>query len=107
MIDIRGNTGGYIDAGERLPQLLTPHRIVPARLQFRVNAASARTVLTMPNFKRWARSLAEAGRTGEPFSQGFPIEGTDDDANQIGQRYFGPVVVVTDALAFSTADIFT
>jgi hypothetical protein len=57
-------------------------------------------------FKVWRKSFDEAFKTGEPYSQGYPIEGTDDDANQVGQRYFGPVVLITDALAFSTADMF-
>lgn len=106
VLDIRGNTGGYIAAGERILQLLTPRWIVPTRFQFKVNEATAQMVTTVDLFAPWKRSFSEAARTGEPFSQGLPIEGTDEDANQLGQYYFGPVVLVTDALAFSTADIF-
>lgn len=106
VLDIRGNTGGYIAAGERILQLLTPRWITPTRFQFKVNEATARMVTTVDLFAPWERSFSEASRTGEPFSQGLPIEGTDEDANQLGQYYFGPVVLVTDALAFSTADIF-
>jgi hypothetical protein len=106
VLDIRGNMGGYIAAGERVLQLLTPRWITPTRFQFRVNGATARMVSTVDLFAPWARSFSEAARTGEPFSQGLPIEGTDEDANQLGQHYFGPVVLITDALAFSTADMF-
>ncbi|AFY29052.1 periplasmic protease [Cyanobium gracile PCC 6307] len=106
VLDIRGNTGGYIAAGERILQLLTPSWITPTRFQFKVNEATSRMVKTVDLFAPWKRSFSEAARTGEPFSQGLPIEGTDEDANQLGQYYFGPVVLVTDALAYSTADIF-
>ena len=106
IIDIRGNSGGYVAAGEHVLQLLTPARVTPTRFQFRVTPATRATVKTTGDFAAWGPSMEEAADTGEPFSQGFPIEGTDEDFNRIGQKYYGPVVLVTDALAFSTADMF-
>ena len=44
-------------------------------------------------------------QTGSTFSAGFPIS-PPEDCNAIGQKYFGPVVLVTDALCYSTTDIF-
>jgi hypothetical protein len=105
ILDIRGNTGGYIAAGERLLQLFTPRRITPARFQFRVTPATRTMAGATSDFRAWSQAFKEAFATGELYTQGYPIEGTDDDANKVGQRYFGPVVIVTDALAFSTADI--
>ncbi len=106
IIDMRGNSGGYIAAGERLLQLLTPRTITPTRFQFRATQTIRRMMTASSHFDRWKQSIDEALRTGEAFSQGYPIQGTDADANQLGQYYFGPVVLVTDALAFSTADMF-
>lgn len=106
IIDMRGNSGGYIAAGERLLQLFAPDRITPTRFQFRVTAATRTMVASIDEFGPWRPSMEASFETGEPYSQGYPIEGTDDDANQVGQRYFGPVVLITDALAFSTADMF-
>ncbi len=106
IFDMRGNTGGYIAAGERLLQLFTHKNIVPTRFQFRATEGTRQMMTASPYFDRWKKSIEEAYVTGESFSQGYPIEGTDADANQIGQRYYGPVVVITDALAFSTADMF-
>src|SRR5262249_29875342 len=106
IIDMRGNSGGYIAAGERVLQLFTPRRITPTRFQFRLTAATRTMVNATDEFTTWRRAFDEAFNTGEPFSQGFPIEGTDNDANKVGQRYYGPVVLISDALAFSTADIF-
>jgi hypothetical protein len=107
IIDLRGNHGGYIAAGERVLQLFTPRQITPSRFQFRVTPATRSMVSEWDDFKIWLPSVDEAIATGEPYSQGYSIEGSDADANQLGQYYFGPVVLIGDALAFSTADIFT
>lgn len=107
IIDIRGNSGGWIAAGERLLQLFTPNTIVPTRFQFRVTEGTRRLMSVTSYFNQWTKSMEEAHLTGEEYTQGFPIEGTDADANQVGQRYFGPVLIITDALSFSTADMFT
>jgi len=106
IIDMRGNSGGYIAAGERLLQLFTPQRVTPTRFEFRVTPAIRAMANATDEFQTWRPSIEEAFTSGEPYSQGYPMEGTDDDANQVGQKYFGPVVLISDALAFSTADIF-
>lgn len=49
--------------------------------------------------------MRQAVQIGAPYSQGFPIT-TTEKANEIGQRYCGPVVLITDALCYSTTDIF-
>ena len=52
------------------------------------------------------RDHREAVETGAAFSQGFsllPVE----KYNDIGQKYYGPVVLLTDALCYSTTDIFS
>lgn len=111
IIDVRGNGGGVINNGELVLQTLTPHRIEPEPLQFintprnleickRNDASSTWTDLT-----QWAPSIEQSLQTGAVFSAGFPI--TDPAAcNDIGQKYFGPVVLITDALCYSTTDIF-
>ena len=106
IIDMRDNTGGDVAAGEHVLQLFTPRRFTPTRFQFRVTPATKAMVTSTDQFQAWIRSFGEAFETGEPYSQGYPIQGTDEDFNQVGQRYFGPVVLVSNALAFSTADMF-
>lgn len=106
IFDIRGNTGGYIAAGERLLQLFSPAAVVPARFQFRITDATRAMAEASDDFISWRPSFVEAFGTGEEYTRGIPIEGDDADYNRIGRRYSGPVVLVSDALAFSTADIF-
>lgn len=73
IIDVRGNGGGVIFAGERLLQLLTPHRIAPERLQM------LNTPLNLEICKRhafltpWVASIQQSIKTGAVYSRAFPI----------------------------------
>lgn len=106
IFDMRGNSGGYIAAGERVLQLFSATPIVPARFEFRVTDLTRAMVNLSDEFSRWRPSFAEAFATGEEYTRGIPIEGEDADYNKVGRKYPGPIVLVSDALAFSTADIF-
>ena len=44
--------------------------------------------------------------TGEIYSQGFSLL-PEDEYNLLGQRYQGPVVLITDPLCYSATDIFS
>jgi cytosine/adenosine deaminase-related metal-dependent hydrolase len=109
IVDVRGNGGGDIRAAERLLQVLTPRRIEPESAQFIVSplirslcrANHSDSIDLSP----WEPSVVDAVETGATFSSGFPI-GSADDANDRGQAYYGPVVLVTDARCYSATDIF-
>ncbi|MCA1367204.1 hypothetical protein I6F15_07305 [Bradyrhizobium sp. BRP14] len=105
IIDVRGNGGGLIWAGERLLQLLTPMTIEPCRLQFISSASNLRLCARIPAFQKWASSLGRALETGATYSAAFPITPAER-CNDIGQRYYGNVVLITDARCYSTTDIF-
>ena len=105
IVDVRGNGGGLITAGERLLQVLTPRSIEPERLHFINTPLTARLANDVPWLSQWSESIAQAVETGATFSLGFPIDSAED-ANRLGQHYHGPVVLVTDALCYSTTDIF-
>jgi len=114
IVDVRDNGGGLIYAGEQLLQVLTPRSIEPERLQF-VNTpltlrlcelnTPSRTVLDL-DLSQWLPSMQRAVETGSAFSASFPIT-SPKACNAIGQRYFGPVVLITSARCYSTTDIFS
>jgi C-terminal processing protease CtpA/Prc len=106
IIDVRGNGGGLVWAGERLLQLLTPKTIEPCRLQFINTPPNLQMCDALPMLKQWAPSIERALQTGATFSASFPIT-PPERCNDIGQRYYGPVVLITDARCYSTTDIFT
>ncbi len=105
ILDVRENGGGLITAGERLLQLLTPSPIDPARLHFLNSSMTLELCGTHKFIAPWAGSIAQAVETGAEFSQGLSLSPADE-YNDIGQTYQGPVVLVTDALCYSTTDIF-
>lgn len=105
ILDVRGNGGGLIYFGERMLQLLTPCPIDPARFSF-LNSARTQALTTRHAFIRpWRNSIAQWVETGAEYSQGFPLLPLSR-YNDIGQKYQGPVVLITDALCYSTTDIF-
>jgi hypothetical protein len=108
IIDARSNGGGEIRAGERLLQLFTPRRIKPELFEFinsPLNLEICRQAPKQWDLSRWAESIAEAVVTGATYSSGFPFD-SEESCNDIGQVYHGPVVLITDALSYSTTDIF-
>ena len=112
ILDVRGNGGGHIFASEFTLQTMTPWRITPEPVQFSctpLNLEVCRRHKDNPTHQidlgPWFPSMDQAVETGAIYSSAFPIT-PEDGANAIGQRYFGPVVLVTDARCYSATDIF-
>jgi C-terminal processing protease CtpA/Prc len=104
IIDVRGNSGGYIEAGEMILQLFTANKIQPELFQF-INTPTTCKIAPEP----WKSSIERSIDTGAVYSSAYPISGYSyyiDEINQYGQKYFGPVILITDALSYSTTDIF-
>jgi C-terminal processing protease CtpA/Prc len=109
IIDLRGNSGGMINAGERLLQLFTPNEVEPEMFEFVNTPLNLRIAEAAPkdqDMLRFAKSIRDSPFTSAKYSAAFPLT-PKDEANSIGQLYHGPVVLITDALCYSTTDIFT
>ncbi len=113
IIDVRGNGGGLIHAAEGLLQVLTPNRIKPQKAQFinsPLNLQLCRNhdpsgQLRGLDLKPWIQSIDDSIATGATYSLAFPIT-PDETCRTLGQRYYGPVVLITDALCYSATDMF-
>jgi Peptidase family S41 len=112
ILDVRGNGGGHIFASEFTLQTLTPRRITPEPVQFictPLNLEICRRHKDNPtnqiDLGPWFPSLDQSVETGSIYSSAFPIT-PEDGANAVGQKYFGPVVLITDARCYSATDIF-
>ena len=111
IVDVRGNGGGHLYASEFTLQTLTPRTITPEPVQFiatplnltlcRRHAANTEGIDLGP----WFPSLDQAIETGATFSAAFSIT-PQDGANEIGQTYHGPALLVTDARCYSATDFF-
>ena len=106
IIDVRGNGGGNILCAEQLLQVLTPRRVEPTLLSF-INTPLTLEICEKNSFVgAWQPSIAQSVETGEAYSQGLALLPVDQ-YNAIGQRYQGPVLLITDPLCYSATDIFS
>lgn len=106
ILDVRGNGGGYINIGERILQMLTPRPITPEPFYFLATPLTLAMATLDNSLDSWSETITQGLESGASFSQGFPL--TDpEQCNDVGQIYQGPVVLVTDALCYSTTDIFS
>ena len=106
IIDVRGNGGGNILCAERLLQVLTPGAVEPSLLSFINSQLTLRICKENDFVAEWVPSINQAVETGEAYSQGFSILPLED-YNNVGQRYQGPVMLITDPLCYSATDIFS
>ncbi|MDX6259415.1 MAG: hypothetical protein QOH84_1103 [Kribbellaceae bacterium] len=112
IVDVRDNGGGHIFASEFTLQTMTPRHISPEPVQFistPLNLRICRRHKDNPagiDLGPWFDSLDLATETGAAYSAAKPIT-PEDGANAIGQTYYGPVVLITDARVYSATDIFT
>jgi peptidase S41-like protein len=107
ILDVRGNGGGFINFGELILQMLTPREITPEPFHFLSTQLALDLASNADNgIGDWLDSIHQGLESGAAFSQGFPLT-KPGDCNSIGQIYQGPVVLVTDALCYSTTDIFS
>lgn len=106
IVDLRGNPGGMIPAGEKILQFLTDARIVPAPLAFRNSNLVRHLVNSVDWLQDYRRGADLSVSTGQVFTQGFGII-PEDEANAIGRIYPGRSVLLIDALVYSTGDFFT
>ncbi len=100
IVDIRGNPGGSVPGAERILQMLTPGTVTPERFHC-INSPLMRRIATkgpldfMDMRFEFGRVLSNGKHLTRP-----------DQANDAGQVYHGPSLLITDALCYSAADIF-
>jgi C-terminal processing protease CtpA/Prc len=105
ILDVRGNGGGTIAAGEGLLQTMTPREIEPERFHLINTPLTLQMCQQDPELAVWKKSAEESVEIGSAFTQGFPLT-SPEFCNDIGQTYQGPVVLIVDAGCYSTTDMF-
>ncbi len=130
VLDIRGNGGGNVKAAEAMLQMLTPNRIHPANFHWRRTGA-IETVLRkgshlkdkffspkfseddravndgLVDFVDWLGDLKLPPESLPQFLSSAKPLTSPRDANDTGQIYQGPVILLIDGFTYSAADIFT
>jgi hypothetical protein len=114
ILDIRGNPGGQIQVAERMLQMLTPRTIEPVVFRYARTPAIDRIIDHYRNdgrggdrseFLAWLETRPEDNPPLEELTAGRPLT-VPTVANDVGQVYQGPVVLLIDALTYSAADMF-
>jgi hypothetical protein len=129
ILDIRSNPGGNIQAAERMLQMLTAKRIHPVDFHL-VNTPAVQSMLEILRsqsrnpgtltpaeterltevqlkLQPWMNDPPPSGATSDdPLTPGHQLT-PEDKANEIGQVYRGPCVLLTDGWTYSAADIFS
>jgi C-terminal processing protease CtpA/Prc len=122
IVDIRDNGGGSTRAAERIIQFIappgpdgSPRKIERSRLYFVANPVTLKFCeLTTPaandlgphGLEPWKTSIQQALQDGRTFSDAFHYT-RDEDANEPTHVPFpGPVIVITSALSYSSAEFF-
>ncbi len=130
LLDIHSNPGGNIIEAESMLQLLSPKPIKPARFHYpnteaiqnilasvsspdridattnRLPASQSLCVSTAADlFVAWGDGVLDGAGSGSALTDGRPLTNAEK-ANERGQVYHGPIVLLTDACTYSAADIF-
>ena len=110
VIDIRSNPGGMVTAAESVLQTLTPTDITPLPFQFLATTLVEDIVTSSKSIARkrlngWSQRVVPSIDVGNLFSR-FGTLTKPEDANAIGQRYYGPVALITNAVTYSSGDVF-
>lgn len=108
VIDVRGNPGGYIVFAEKLVQLFSHKEVEPTTVQMLANKLNESIFLKANDQEdnRWSVAVREAVTSGKEMISPMPIT-PKSEANSLGQIWFRPVVVLTDAACYSACDLFS
>ena len=117
IVDVRSNPGGRSRAAEEMLQLISPNHpkdeIEPERLNF-ITTPRTLQLCKLQKANRdlgpmggapWIESIQRAMETGATYSANFPYSDRKV-CNARGRLYPGPVIVVTNVLSRSAAEIF-
>lgn len=110
IIDVRNNGGGSIVFADKLSQLFIPGeaRAIQARL---LNTDLNRLIFNDSIFgsfsnPKWKEVINDVEGTSKTYSAVAPFT-TTAQANEIGQVYYKPVAVMTNARSYSATDLFS
>ncbi len=108
VIDVRGNPGGYIVLAEKLVQLFSTKEVEPTKVQMLANKLNEEIFLKANGQEdnRWSAAVHSAIEKDQRMIRPMPIT-PRSEANSLGQIWFRPVVILTDAACYSACDLFS
>ena len=105
VLDLRGCEEGFVQTGERMLRLFTDRTVEPLSFELRPTEWIRDLVRTCPAMAEWQAPVEAALAAGRPYSAGRPLT-PGDILNGPGRSYRGRLLVLVDALTYSTAEMF-
>ena len=105
VLDLRGCEEGFVQTGERMLGLFADRPLEPLRFEMRTTDWMRDLVRTCPSLVGWQAPVEAGSAAGRPWSDGRPLTPPELLAAPT-RRYLGPLLVLVDALTFSTAEMF-
>lgn len=105
IFDLRNNGGGYIFLAEGLVQLFTPKNPSPMNFVLKNSHANRHFMYQSPT-STFALALKEAEAIGSQYTAGLPLNPAES-IDLLGQSYFKPVALLTNANCYSSCDMFS
>ena len=105
VLDLRGCEEGFVQTAERMLQLFADRTIEPLSFELRATEWIRDLVRTAPSLAEWRAPVEAALAAGRPYSAGRPLT-PRDLLDEPGRRYRGRLLVLVDALTYSSAEMF-
>jgi len=106
VFDMRGNGGGQLPLAEKIIQFFGPKRIQPELLYLKNSPANLYYLNTLFPNDPFTGLINEAEASGQAFTKLLPMT-REDRINDLGQFYFKPMAVFTDATCYSACETFS
>jgi C-terminal processing protease CtpA/Prc len=106
IFDLRNNGGGYIAIAEKLVQLFTPKNPIPLNFILKNSAANRHVMYEAEPDDEFTVALRNAEAAGALYTTGLPLHPANE-IDLIGQYYFKPVALLTNANCYSSCDMFS
>jgi C-terminal processing protease CtpA/Prc len=107
IFDIRSNGGGYIFLAEGMVQLFTPKNPTPMNFVLKNSAANRHFLFeTTGDGNPFNIVLRAAQAEGTTYTAPIPLNRAEE-VDTLGQYYFKPVAILTNANCYSSCDMFS
>jgi|GEM_PF-4389507 len=105
LIDVRNNTGGYVQIADSLTQFFSSNEIVPIIFRQRANATTKWIVEHIQSNQTILNQINKSIEDQKSYIKPLTFH-EKKKINDFGQNSFGKVIILTNARCYSSCDLF-
>ena len=106
IFDLRNNGGGWINIAESLVQLFSPKNTIPLNFRLKNSPANRHFMYETRPDDAFSIELKAAEEIGAAYTKPIPLNPANE-LDLVGQYYFKPVALLTNANCYSSCDMFS